>query len=106
VTRKFPIRRVLTPLILAVVVVGAFFLLRKHVVWLDYFEGTISERQDRQTSAVVDRRYTEISEYYLVVDTDDGRQVTVPVEQLVYFEAREGMRIKKSPFTRDVHLNP
>lgn len=104
--RKFPIRRVLSPLILAAVLVGAFFLLRRHVTWLDYFEGTVTERQDQQTSAVIDRRYTEISEYFLVVDTDDGRQVTVPVEQLVYFEAREGMRIKKSPFTRDVRLLP
>jgi hypothetical protein len=91
---------------LAAVLVGAFFLLRKHVTWLDYFEGTITERQEQQTSALVDRRYTEISEYFLVVNTDDGRQVTVPVEQLVYFEAREGMRIKKSPFTRDVQLLP
>jgi hypothetical protein len=99
-------RRVLSPLILAAVLVGAFFLLRKHVTWLDYFEGTITERQDQQTSALVERRYTEISEYFLVVDTDDGRQVTVPVEQLVYFEAREGMRVKKSPFTRDVQLLP
>lgn len=104
--RRFQIRRVLTPLIFVVVVVGAFFLLRKHVTWLDYFEGTVTERQDLQTSTLIERRHTEISEYFLVVDTDDGRQVTVPVEQLVYFEAREGMRIKKSPFTHEVRLNP
>jgi len=104
--RKFRIRKVLTPLIFVVVVAGAFFLLRKHVTWLDYFEGTVTERLDQQTSALVERRYTEISEYYLVIDTDDGRRVTVPVEQLVYFEARAGMRIKKSPFTQNVQLNP
>jgi hypothetical protein len=104
--RRFSVRRVLTPLILVVAVVGAFFLLRRHVTWLDYFEGTITEKVDQQTSALIDRRYTEISEYFLVVDTDDGRQVTVPVEQLVYFEARQGMRIKKSPFTQKVQLSP
>ena len=104
--RRFQIRRVITPLIFVVAVVGAFFLLRKHITWLDYFEGTVADRLDQQTSALVERRYTEISEYFLVVDTDDGRQVTVPVEQLVYFEARKGMRIEKSPFTQKVRLNP
>ena len=104
--RSFPTRRILTPLILAAVLVGAFFLLRTHVTWLDYFEGTIVERIDKLVPTVIDRRAQEISEYFLVVDTDDGRQVTIPVEQLVFFQAREGMRIKKSPFTRAVSLLP
>ena len=104
--RSFPLRRVLTPLIVAALLVGAFFLLRTQVVWLDYFDGTITERIDKPVPTVIDRRAQEISEYSLVVATDDGRQVTVPVEQLVYFQSREGMRIKKAPFTSDVTLEP
>ena len=102
--RSFSLRRIVTPLILVVVIVGAFFLLRKHITWLDYFEGTIAERIDKLVPTVIDRRAQEISEYYLVVDTDDGRQVTVLVEQLLFFRAREGMRVKKSPFTLEVQL--
>jgi hypothetical protein len=104
--RSFPLRRILTPLIVAAILVGAFFLLRTQIVWLDYFDGTITERIDKLMPTVIDRRAQEISEYFLVVATDDGRQVKVPVEQLVYFQSREGMRIRKSPFTGNVTLEP
>jgi hypothetical protein len=102
--RRFSLRRILTPLIVTAVLVGAYFLVRKQVTWLDYFEGTIVERIDKLVPTVIDRRAQEISEYYLVVDTDDGRQVTVLVEQLLFFRSREGMRVKKSPFTLEVRL--
>jgi hypothetical protein len=103
---RFSMRRVLTPLILAALLVGAFFLLRTRVLWLDYFEGTVVERIDKLVPTIIDRHAQDISEYYLVVDTDDGRQVTVQVEQLLFFESREGMRVCKSPFTLEVHLLP
>jgi len=102
--RRFSLKRILTPLIAAALLVGAYFLVRKQVTWLDYFEGTIAERIDKLVPTVIDRRAQEISEYFFVVDTDDGRQVTVPVEQLLFFRAREGMRVKKSPFTLKVLL--
>lgn len=101
---RFSLRRVLTPLVVVAVLVGAYFLVRKDVTWLDYFDGTITERIDKLVPTVIDRHAQEISEYFLVIDTDDGRQVTVLVEQLVFFRAREGMRIKKSPFTLEVQL--
>lgn len=104
--RRFFIRRILTPLILAAALVGAFFLLRTQVLWLDYFDGTIVERVDKLVPTVIDRHAQELSEYFLVIDTDDGRQVTVLVEQLVFFKSREGMRVCKSPFTQDVRLSP
>jgi uncharacterized membrane protein len=103
--RRFSLRRLLTPLVVAALLVAAFFLLRKQVLWLDYFEGTITERIDKLVPTVIDRHAQEISEYYLVVDTDDGRQVTVLVEQLFFFRAREGMRVRKSPFTLEVQLS-
>lgn len=104
--RSFSIRRVLTPLVAAAVLVGAFFLLRTQVLWLDFFEGTIVERVDKLVPTVIDRHAQDISEYYLVIDTDDGRQVTVQVEQLFFFESREGMRVGKSPFTLAIRLLP
>ena len=104
--RRFSTRRVLTPLILAAALVGAFFLLRTQVPWLDYFEGTIVERVDKLVPTVIDRHAQDISEYYLSIDTDDGRQVTVQVEQLLFFESREGMRVSKSPFSLAVRLLP
>ena len=104
--RRFSIRRILTPLILAAALVGAFFLLRTKVLWLDYFDGTIIERVDKLVPTVIDRHAQELSEYFLVIDTDDGRQVTVQVEQLLFFESREGTRVCKSPFTQDVRLSP
>ena len=104
--RRFSIRRILTPLILAAALVGAFFLLRTQVLWLDYFNGTIVERVDKLVPTVIDRHVQELSEYFLVIDTDDGRQVTVLVEQLFFFESREGMRVSKSPFTLAVRLSP
>jgi len=46
----------------------------------------------------------KISRYYLEVQTDSGRLVRVPVEQLTYFDADEGMRVHKAPFTSSVDL--
>jgi hypothetical protein len=104
--RRFSLRRVLPLLILAVALAGAFFLLRTRVLWLDSFEGTIVEKVDKLVPTVIDRRAQDISEYSLVIDTDDGRQVTVRVEQLLFFESREGKRVGKSHFSLAVRLLP
>jgi hypothetical protein len=104
--RRFSLRRVLPLLILAVALAGAFFLLRTRVLWLDSFEGTIVEKVDKLVPTVIDRRAQDISEYSLVIDTDDGRQVTVRVEQLLFYESREGKRVGKSPFSLAVRLLP
>lgn len=91
-------------LVAAVVVMAAYFLLRTRILWLDYFEGSITERVEDSRPTVTKKYTQEISEYFLVVETDDGREVTVPVEQITYFRARPGMRVTKDPFTSDLEL--
>lgn len=88
----------------AALVVAAYFLLRTRVLWLDYFEGTITDRIEESIPTVTRRTTQEISEYFLVVATDDGRELTVPVDQLTYFRARAGMRVAKDPFSADLDL--
>lgn len=84
--------------------VVAFFLLQHHVLWLDSFEGTIQERIEDQVPTVTTKVAQEISYYYFRIQTDDGRDLKVAVNQLLYFRARQGMRVSKSPFSASVSL--
>ena len=90
--------------IIAAVLVGAFFLLRTRILWLDYFEGTILERVEKSTPTVSERYAQEISEFFFQIKTDDDRELTVEVDQLLYFRARKGMRVEKGPFSLKIGL--
>lgn len=90
--------------ILAAVLVCAFFLLRTKILWLDYFDGTILKKVEKSTPTVSERYAQEISYFFFEIGTDDERQVTVKVDQLLYFRAREGMRVEKGPFSLKISL--
>ncbi len=91
-------------LVFTAIAVAAFFLLRHHVLWLDSFEGTIQERIEDQVPTVTKDVGQEISYYYFRIQTDEGRDLVVPVKQLLYFRARPGMRVTKSSFSSSVSL--
>jgi hypothetical protein len=90
--------------IFAAVLVCAFFLLRTRILWLDYFDGTILKRVEKSTPTVSERYSQEISEFFFEIMTDDEREITVEVDQLLYFRARKGMRVEKGPFSLKVDL--
>ncbi len=97
-------KKLLSIIVVVGLLVGAFFMLRTRIVWLDYFNGTIIERSEDEVATVkVDQTQT-ISSYFFEIETDDGRIVKVQVDQLQYFRAREGARVTKSPFTSSVLL--
>lgn len=97
-------KKILTMLVVAGLLVGAFFLLHKQILWLDFFDGTIRERIEDQVATVSKAGNQSISYYFFAIETDDGRLVQAPVDQLVYFRAREGMRVSKPPFSPAVSL--
>jgi len=90
--------------VIAAIVVGAFFLLRTRILWLDYFDGTIVKKVEKDLVTVIDRHAQDIGTYYLEVVTEDARELTVQVDQLQYFRAKKGMRVNKEPFTSEVRL--
>ncbi|RME25274.1 MAG: hypothetical protein D6806_08135 [Deltaproteobacteria bacterium] len=92
-------------MILAVLAAGAYFLLRHQVFWLDSFEGQIKDKYSRDIPTVSEHRVTqEITYYYLVIQTQDGREVEAEVPQDLYFRARVGMKVRKNPFGSDLLL--
>jgi hypothetical protein len=97
-------KRVIFWLAIAGLLVGGFFLLHKQVLWLDYFDGTLVKRIEDQVATVRKVGNQTISNYSFAIETDDGREVLAPVDQLVYFRAREGMRVHKSPFSSTIEL--
>jgi len=99
------LRKAIKLLVFLAIVVGGYFLLRPHVLWLDSFEGEIVARVEKSVPTVIDKRHAQnISEYYFDILTDDGREMTVPVDQLTYFKARASMRIVKRPFSSKISL--
>ena len=97
-------KRLLSIIIVAGLLVGAYFLLRTSIVWLDDFDGTIIERLEDEVATVSEHQTQTISTYFFEIETDDGRTVKVQVDQLQYFRASEGARVIKSPFTSSVVL--
>ena len=98
-------RSLVKVLILLAGLAGGYFLLKPHVVWLDTFEGIIQDKVDKEVPTVVDKKYAQnITQYYLVIETDDDREVTVEVDQLLYFRSRTSMRVSKAPFTSQIEL--
>jgi hypothetical protein len=92
-------------LILLVGLAGGYFLLKPHVVWLDTFEGTILTKVEKEVPTVIDKKHAQIiTEYFFVVETEGNRELTVQVDQLLYFRAREGMQVSKAPFTNRIEL--
>ncbi len=91
-------------LVLTAIGVGSFFILQHHVLWLDSFDGTIQQRIEDQVPTVSTQIAQEISYYYFKIQTDDGREIVVAVDQLMYFRARPGMRVSKHPFSSSVTL--
>ncbi len=91
-------------LVVAGLLVGAYFWLRPRVVWLDGFDGTIQSKVEEQLPTVGATGGREISRYCLDVMTDSGRLVRVPVAPLIYYEAAVGMRVHKSPFSSGLEL--
>jgi hypothetical protein len=98
------VKKLLTPIIVVGLLVGAYFLLRTRVLWLDSFEGTISERSIDEVATVKTAGSQTIASFFLSVETDDGRSVVVPSDQLQYFRARRGMRVHKAPFSSSLVL--
>ena len=91
--------------LLAALAAGAYFLLRHQVFWLDSFEGEITDKYKRDIPTVSEHRLTqEISYYYLVIKTTDGREVESEVPQDLYFRSRVGMRVRKKPFSSELLL--
>jgi hypothetical protein len=99
-----PLKQVMKILVFAGVVLAAYFLLKPRVYWLDSFMGTVEEKVETATPTVRDRRPVETSDYFLRVATDDGRELTVRVDQLVYFKAREGMQVVKESFSNELRI--
>ncbi|MBW1807896.1 MAG: hypothetical protein JRJ19_06405 [Deltaproteobacteria bacterium] len=98
-------KRLLKIIILLAILAGAYFGLRPHILWLDYFDGTITEKVEKSVPTVMDKKHAQdISEYSFIVATDDGRELKVLVKQLQYFRSRPQMRVKKGPFTSDIQL--
>ena len=97
-------KKLLTLVIIVGLLAGAYFLLRTRVLWLDSFEGTITERAIDEVATVKRAGAQTISSFFLSVETDDGRSVVVPCDQLQYFRARRGMRVHKSPFSSSLVL--
>lgn len=97
-------KKLLTPIIIVGLLVAAYFLLRTRVLWLDSFEGTITERAIDQVATVKKANSQTISSFFLSVETDDGRSLVVPSDQLQYFRARRGMRVHKAPFSSTLVL--
>ena len=98
-------RKAIKLLVFLIIVVGGYLLLRPHVLWLDSFEAEILTRVEKSVPTVVDKRHAQnISEYYFDILTDDGRELTVPVDQLTYFKARVSMRVAKQPFSSEISL--
>jgi hypothetical protein len=88
------------------VLAGAFFTLHTRIMWLDYFDGTIVDRQEKSVATVTRRGHAQnISEFFLTIETDSGRTVVVEVDQLLYFRSRTKMRVSKRPFSSQVDLN-
>ena len=91
--------------VIAAVLVGAFFLLRTRILWLDYFDGTVVKKVEKVLPTVLDHHTQEISTFYFeIVTDDDDRELTVEVDQLLYFRARKGMRVTKESFSLKIRL--
>ena len=98
-------KRLLKVIILLAILVGAYFGLKPHILWLDYFDGTITDKVETSVPTVLDKKHAQnISEYFFVVATDDGRELKVLVKQLDYFRSRPQMRVSKGPFSSDIQL--
>jgi hypothetical protein len=96
---------VIKAVVLVAILVAAFFLLRTKVLWLDSFDATIIQKVEKVLPTVVDQHAQKISSFFFDVVTDgDNRELTVEVDQLQYFRAREGMRVTKESFGLDVRL--
>ena len=88
------------------VLTGTFFALHTRVPWLDYFDGTIVDREERSVATVTRKGHAQdISEYFLDIETDSGRKVKMQVDQLLYFRSRNSMRVTKRPFSSRVDLS-
>jgi uncharacterized protein YxeA len=98
-------KKIISLVVIAAIAVGAYFLLRHRVLWLDSFTGVIEERvEDEVATSRTDGVGQKQSYYFFEVLTDDERQVRVEVDQLQYFRARSGMRVAKRPFTGAIEL--
>jgi hypothetical protein len=98
-------RAVIKVAVVAGLLVGFYLLFRTKILWLDSFEGTITERLEEKTPTVIDDKLTQnLSRFYLQIRTDDGRDVRVEVDQLEYFRSRRGMRVSKAPFGVSVEV--
>jgi hypothetical protein len=98
-------KRIVRYLIVVALLLAAWYVARPRVLWLDYFEGTITDRYERPVPTVREGRKTqELSEYYWQVLTQDARRLEVEVPQDRYFRSRIGMKVKKAPFTVEVEL--
>jgi len=88
------------------VLTGAFLALHTRVPWLDYFDGTIVDKEERSVATVTRKGHAQdISEYFIEIETDSGRKVKMQVDQLLYFRSRNKMRVSKGPFTSRVDLS-
>ncbi|HUU03884.1 MAG TPA: hypothetical protein VM425_20785 [Myxococcota bacterium] len=88
------------------VLTGAFFALHTRVLWLDYFDGTIVDKEERSVATVTRKGHAQdISEYFLDIETDSGRKVKMQVDQLLYYRSRNSMRVRKRPFSSRADLS-
>lgn len=97
-------KKLISSLVVGGLLVAAYFLLRSHVVWLDGFDGTVLVKIETEVPTVGKDGGRKISRYALDVETDSGRLVRVPVDQLTYFDAGEGVRVHKTPFSSDLEI--
>jgi len=99
------VKRLLKIVILLAVLAGAYFGLKPRILWLDYFDGTITEKVVTTIPTVLDNKHAQhMNSYFFIVATDDDRELKVAVEQLQYFRARPQMRVSKKPFSSDITL--
>ena len=98
-------KRIYKIVVILAVAAGAFFLLHAHVIWLDYFNGTIVNKAEKTVATVTKKGHAQdISEYFLDIETDSGRKVRIQVPQLQYFSSQVNMRVTKAPFSSHVEL--
>jgi hypothetical protein len=98
-------KRLLKIIILLAVLAGAYIGLRPRILWLDYFDGTITDKVVTTIPTVLDKKHAQhLSDYFFIVVTDDDRELKVQVEQLQYFRARPQMRVSKKPFSANIEL--